>query len=434
MAGLLLGCLAAFAQIGGYGGPEILSRNGSNTGDRPGSRQGFQFYAGVYGDYETGLLPAVVNSQGHIADFPALYGIGLQFGVYGRRSWKRTTLGLDYYGNVRHYNANSFYDGSDHMFSMHVSTRATKRLTIYSTTSAGVFSAFYTGGPLLSADLISTPAYSIFDNRAYYLETGAGASYQVSSRLSFSANGTGFFIRRQSRQLVGLDGWGATGQVSYRLNKSRSIIGEYSRIHYDYPRGFGESEIDSITLGINQRLNRRWQLGLAAGASRIGTIGLEMIAADPLTAALFGVTSTIQAFQASTWMGIGTVMLNGQFRRSNFTFSAMQMPNGGNGVYLTSRATMINGIYTYTGIRRVSMYLSANYSSLRSIGQQSLGTFSYFSAGVGGSYRIRGSLEATTEFDTRDLQISQATGFARLSYRVMLGLNFHPGEIPISLR
>src|ERR1035437_9778736 len=118
MAALVFAGSSALAQMGGYSGPQILSRGGSNIGDRPGGSTGFQFYAGVYGTFETGLVPASVDAQGHVFNPAALYGIGARFGAYGRHAWRRTTLGLDYSGNVRHYNQNSYYDGSDHMVAM----------------------------------------------------------------------------------------------------------------------------------------------------------------------------------------------------------------------------------------------------------------------------------------------------------------------------
>lgn len=429
VAGLVFASFAALAQMGSYTGPSILSRGGGGTG-RGGAHEGIRFYAGVYGDYETGLIPASVDSQGRIINPPALYGIGVQFGAYGTRAWRHTTLGLDYMGDVRHYN-NAFYDGTDHMLGLRISTQVSHRLTVFSRTAAGTYSMYYPALPVFTAGLISTPGYNIFDNRTYYLETDAGVTYQLTNRLSFVADGTGFFVRYRAAQLVGVDGWGANGELRYRLNKTRTLLVDYGRVHFDYPRNFGETDMDNYMIGISQQLSRRWQVGVSVGASRLSTIGVEQIAADPVTAALFGVPITFRAFQDQIWIGAGQAAITGRFRHSSASLSVLQMPNGGNGVYLTSKSTSVNANYTYTGVRRASLYLYASYNSMSSVGQTQLGTYTFYSGGGGASYSLKTYLDANLNINTRNLQIDQTTGFGRLSYGITLGLNLHTGTFPI---
>ena len=432
MAGLVSVCMAAFAQIGGYSGPQILSRGGAPTGNRGGSHEGFSLYLGVYGSYETGIVPATVDAQGNITDPGGLYGIGLRWGAYGNRTWRHTTLGVDYSGVVRHYPSQSNYDGTDQVLGLQLDTQVSRRLTLYSRTSGGILSSYYAGGPAYSPNLISNPGYKPFDDRAYYLEMMAGAKYQVTSRLSFSVDGTGFFVRYRNNTLVGMDGWGANGMLTYRMTRTRSVVLEYARVHYDYVRGFGESDVDTGLLGISQALSRHWEFGLAGGASRVATIGLEQIATDPLTAALFGIPATVQAFNRQTWIPSGRAELTGRFRRSWLSIAVAQIPNGGNGVYLTSKSTAVYGNFTYNGIRRLSLYTNASYNAMQSIGQQSLGSYSYFTGGAGASYQIKRYLDANLDISGRNVNVVQTSGFARLGYRVYIGLNFHSGMLPIS--
>lgn len=431
---MLAACVCAVAQTGtgGYAGPSILSRGGSSAGDRSGATAGFQFYAGVTGSYETGIVPASVDSQGNIVDTGELIGVIGNVGAYGTKSWRRTTARLDYTGNFRHYSNNTYYDGMDHMVDLAVQTQLSRRLTLHSSTAAGTMSRYYIAGPGFASDLIANPNYAIFDNRAYYLQTVGGFTYQWSTRSSFSGAGDGFFVRRQSNALVGLNGYGAIGSYAYRMSRTRTIDLSYNYLHFDYPRGFGESDLHTYLLGIAQTLSKRWEIAVAGGVSQISTIGLEEVALDPVTAALFGTTTSVQAFSRSVLVGSGQANLVGTFKKSRMNIYYNQRPSAGNGVYLTSKQSAAGATYSYTGYRKASLSASVNYNSMTSIGQQELGSLSYVSGGVSASYKLLRSLEASAQYEARDLQIEQTGGFARLSYRIAFGLNYHPSEIPIS--
>ncbi len=437
IAALALGCLPACAQVAGYAGPQILSRGGGGpvVGDRGGSegaKTGFQFYAGVAGTYETGFVPAAVDAQGDIVNTTDLFGMVVNMGAYGRHRWRRTVLGLDYTGNFRHYNNNSSYDGSDHLLALSVTNQASRRLQLNMKTSAGTFSRYYVTGPTTANDLLSQPGYGVFDNRATYLETTAGFVYQLSTRLSLSGTGTGFTVRRQSKALVGLNGYSAQGTMAYRLNRTRTVDVSYSFTHYDYPKGFGETDLHNYAAGLSQGLGRRWEIAASAGVAQASTVGLEQVASDPITAALFGTQTTVRAFARTFYFGTGRATLKGTFKRSRAEIFYSQLPSPGNGIYLSSKQANAGGLYSYTGIRRASLSLGASYVRMGSIGQIQLGHYTYASGSVSASYKLWPTVEASTQFDTRNVQIDQTNGFARLSYRFTFGLNWHPGEIPIT--
>jgi hypothetical protein len=420
----------AWAQ-GGYAGPQVLSRGSRDIGQRPGRPAGFSVYAGLRGTYETGLIPAFVTDLGTVVSPRALFGVQADFGAYGRRTWRRTTLGLEYVGNARHY-SQQYFDGSDHMLRLDLFTQTSSHLEFFSRTAAGTVSRFYAGGPVSTVDLLGVPSYGIFDNRAYYLQNNTGFIYQSSPRLSFSASGIGIGVRRQSNSLVGLNGYGADGTMAYRLSRTRTIELSYNYLHYDYPRGFGDSDIHTYIAGIAQRLNRNWELAVGGGVTSLHTVGLESVAADPLTAALFGRSTTIQAFDRNVYLGAFRASLRGRFQNSSVELSYTQMPNPGNGIYLTSRQSAVTGSYRYTGLRRAAFSLFAGHSGMTSIGQSQLGTFNYTSTGVTGSYRLLRSLDATAQVEGRYIDIDQVGGFNRFSYRVSLALTWHPSEFPIS--
>lgn len=433
MACIGFACISVLAQSP-YSGPAILSRaTGTTTGERGAARTGFTFYAGASGSFETGVAPAAVDAQGKIINIPNLWGTYINLGAYGRHTWRHTTLGLDYSGNFRHYPDYSSLDGSDQMLGVSVSHQLSRRVQMYERTAVGTFSQYYVNGPVTATDLLSQPAYSVLDNRASYLEQNAGVVYMFTSRLSVSGAGSGFTVRRQSNALVGLNGYSAQGTMAYRLTRTRTVDLSYAFIHYDYPRGFGETDLHNYSLGVSQALGRRWQISVSGGVAQAFTVGTEEVAADPITAALFGTQTTVRVFSRTLLFGTARGDLSGTFRRSRVSFYYSQSPSPGNGIYLTSKQTNTGFSYSYSGIRRASVSASANYNRLSSLGQSQIGRFNYFSAGVGGSYKILPSVEAMMRFDSRNLQVDQSGGFSRLSYRILIGLNWHPGEFPITL-
>src|SRR5438309_183576 len=105
----------AFAQ---YGGPSVLSRGAMKTGQDAGLPLGFRYYAGVTGIYDNGLQPVSVGSDGKLVSVDNLYGVEAQMGVTGIRRWAHALLDLNYTAAYRHYNANSYLDGTDQILAL----------------------------------------------------------------------------------------------------------------------------------------------------------------------------------------------------------------------------------------------------------------------------------------------------------------------------
>jgi hypothetical protein len=421
---------------GSYGGPSVLSRGsgggGRGIGERGGRPPGFSAFAGGLGVYESGFVPASVNSEGQVVELGGIFGMQANLGAYGSKSWRRTTVGLDYSGNYRHYNANSFLNGSDHMLTLGVSNQVSRRVQVFSTSAAGTIARYYTGGNVLDSAAGGVANFGVFDNRAHYVQQNAGVSFAPNSRLTMTGTGNGWTVRRQSRSLVGVTGYGAEGNISYRLNRTRFLEGSYTFQHFDYVRDFGETDVHTAMAGLGQRIGRRWELSLSGGVSKVFTIGLEQVAADPLTAALFGRATSIQAFSRTIYFGAGQAALRGNFKTSNVEFTVSQLPTAGNGVFLTSKQVLMRSSYSYTGIRRASLSLSVLRMDMQSIGQSQLGTFQFVTAGAATSYKLTRSLEAVAQFEARNVSFSQASGFSRFSNRVAIGLNWHPSEFPVT--
>lgn len=427
----------AFAQFGssGYGGPTVLSRAGTNSGERQGEDTGFRYFAGVSGAYDSGLTPVSVDQTGKLVNVSGLYGVEGHLGVFGNRRFKHGKFGLDYDGNYREYSQNTYYNGSDHVFGMSGTYDVNKKLTLVSRNSAGSVSRSIGSvyGLVSSPEqLIGTPSTEIFDNRTYFLQTSESFIYSPTARLSYSGGGLGFFVRRRSAALVGMDGYGAFGDIAYRVSRATTVSAAYNYFHIDYPRAFGESDIQQVNLGYARTINKRWQIALAAGVFQVNTVGVTAVTLDPATAALFGVSRSIVAFDRTTLRPLGQVNIGGRYKTHGINLTYSRQPSAGNGVYLTSVSESANAQVDYTGIAHWTFYVSGGYTRLSSIGQ-TLGSFRTIIGATGVGYKLGRNLNLAARFDAREAQIVQFLGYSRLGSRSTITLDYSPGERPLNV-
>jgi hypothetical protein len=356
-------------------------------------------------------------------------------GAYGVHRWKQAQLGLDYRGDFRHYSQNSYYDGSDHQLTLGYTYQKSRRLFfdlqgIGGSLSYGIGSV--PGSVIgLPSSVVDQPTSLLFDNRTYFVEGSARVTYLLSSKTSISLGGEGFLVDRQSKSLIGTNGYGANAAVQHRLSRTTTIGAEYSRQHFQYPHLYGQSDVNSYQAVFGTQFGRRWTFSMQAGAFQTEVAGLQQVALDPSVAAIFGVASVTQTFYREDWFPSGGASLTRQFHRSSLTFSYSRTVLPGNGVYLTSRGDNALASYSYTGIRKVSLSVSGGEASLSSIGQTIPG-YRQFIGGAGGTYALTRPIHLTARYDWRHQDINYGT-YKPTSYRVTIGLQFSPGNIPLSM-
>ena len=435
IAGLLAS--VAEAQLSDYLGPSIMSRGAGDIGTRGGQNVDLRFFANLNVIYDSGFVPLATGTTGQIVDPGGLIGVEASIGAYGTHSWRRANLGLDYRGNYRHYNNQTYYDGSDQQLSLGYTYQKSRRLQLEFQGLAGTFSQGYGGvtSPGASTDVnggISPSSGLLFDNRSTFLQGGMDVTYLKSARNSFSVGGQGYDVMRQSKALVGMHGYMLHGTFEHRLSMNSSVGLTYSHIHYDFPRAFGESTADSLQLGYSTTFDRRrWTLRILGGGAQVEAEGLQTVALDPLVASILGVSTTVQTFYQRTIIPSVSGGLSRKFKSSNLGFSYSQGISPGNGVYLTSRQQMGGASFSYTGIRKTSLTAEGNYSSFSSLGQ-SLAPYRYFGGGGSVSYAMSHALHLTARYESRHQEIDLST-FQKNSYRMSFGIAFSPGDIPLSI-
>ena len=429
--------VAALAPVWGqrveYPGPTILSRGLGTLLQGGGELLKLRPYLSLTGVYDTGLTAVSVDPSGAIPS-TAGYGANVEFGVNGYHNWRRTLLGVDYRGSVRHYSAKTYYDGTNHSLSLGVTRRISQEWEFTLRQAAGTRTrdyGFYAGSAFFDPAYADVPSNELFDARTNYLSSLGDLTYAPNPRLSFSLGGNGMVVRRRSLSLAGVTGYGARADVQYRLGRSVSLGADYRYTHYDFTRSFGESDVHTAALDLSFELGRYWTLGLRGGGARVEALGLQRVAFDPIVAAIIGPGSGLEVFYRVNYVPSVGARLSRAFRRSSIAANAEAGVSPGNGIYLTTRTQSAGLGYSYTGFRRWHFGLSGNYSKYGSLGQ-ALGRYVSYSGGGGVSCQINDWIHVVGRYDARRQAVAQ-TVFRRVAHGVSLGIAFSPGPFPLSL-
>lgn len=432
-------CLAstALAQLGGgYLGPAVLSSGATGVGNRSGQQVDLRFYAGVNGVYDSSTQPVAINSQGQLITIGGLYGVEANIGIYGTHAWRTALLGVDYRGIFREYANDPTYSGIDQYLTLGYTWQQSRKVIWRAQVLGGILDDALGGigvepAVTSSAPSVVSPATLLFDSRSYYVQGGLDLTLQETARTSFTIGGQGFDVWRQSAALVGVEGYSAHGSIDHRLNKTTSVGIYYQRQHFNFPKVFGQADIDTGELYIGTKLGQFWTFTLRGGVFHSEVSGLQTVTLSPVVAALLGQSSTVQAYYRADIYPSGNVSLTRRFKTASMNFHYSQSVVPGNGVYLTSKADDGGASYSYTGIRKFDITISGAYDSLNSIGQ-SIKPYRTGTGGAGLTYTLPWSLHAVARYDYRYQEIESLI-YKHTGYRATLGLTWSPGKVPLSL-
>ena len=417
----------------GYSGPAILSR-GETPGAQTATPIAFRPYIGLSGIYDTGLVPVSVTSTGGIPSSD-LYGVELNLGAYTYHVWKHTTLGLDYRGDFRHYST-TYWDGTDQFLSLILTHRPTKRVTFTLRNQAGIYSlsSYSLSSPLGAVDpnYLQLPQNDIYDSRVIFAAVSGDLTYRLTHRLSFNIGGDGTLVRRQSTALYGMTGAVARGDLEYRLSRHSTLGADYRFTYFDYTRGFGNTDIQSVGFNYSTQFSPHVQLSARIGGARVESTSLTEVTLDPAIAALLGESVAIQAAYRLNYVPDMQVRLMDTFRRSQFTLEYLNQVVPGNGVYLTSRNNSGSASYSYSGVRHWNFSVGGSYGRMSTL-VQTIDGYTAYGAGVGITRDLGKGLHTVLRLDTRHYDIASTAAFTHTDYRASVGLNFSPGDVPLVL-
>ncbi len=425
-------CSTMTAQVANYLGPGVLSRGAGDIGTRAGQDVDLRFFVSATGIYDNGLQPYSVDGNGQLATVNGLWGTEVAAGAYGVHKFRHAKLGLDYKGTYRHYDQKSFYDGTDQILALGYTYQQSRRLIFDLRQVAGSVSqaTSFNGALPALTNAVVTPSSLLFDNRANFLQSTMDVNYVLSEHTVLTAGGDGFGIWRKAPGLAGTQGYQLHGSIQHRISQRTTVGISYEHVHFDYPKAFGQADINSFNGILATQLGRSWTANLKGGLYQAEVEGLQQVAVDPVITALLGITSTVQTFYQKSLFPQWNGSLTRRFQRSSLSFSYSNEVSSGNGVYLTSRSQTGTGGFSYSATRKWSFSANAGYSRLVGIGQN-LQPFSQVLGGASATYAISGPIHLIAQYDARHMDIVDAT-FRRTSYRATLGISFSPGDVPLS--
>jgi hypothetical protein len=423
-----------FAQ---YAGPAILSRGDAPTGIGA-SPISFRPYFEISGIYDTGLTGAGLNAQGELGSTSSP---GVQFagGISGTHSWRHTTIGLSYRGDINHFEKATYFDGSDQSLLLSVKHQFTRHIYLDLRESAGMFSTD-TGLSALQQTIAYDPAQSnlpttdFFDNRTLYLSTQADLIYQRSARLSFDFGGEGFINRRRSTDLYGVTGASARGDVQYRISRRSTIGANYNFTHYSFTRVFSGTYIHSFAGTYAIQLTKHLEFSGYAGVSYLDNTLEQVVPVSPAIAAILGITAGLAVSHTLSYVPNGSGRLSEQFHNGVAYISGGHTTTPGNGLFLTSTATYASAGYTYTGVRRWSLGATVDYNKSKTVGETVggvAGTYGGTNAMVSASRLITKSMHVVAAFNANRYDSPNFSLYNRTIYSARLGFGWAPGDVPL---
>ena len=421
-----------FAQ---YGGPAILAR-GEAPAAMSATQIDFRPFVSIGTSYDVGLNGISVDANGKLSSADSA-GIELGAGVSGMYSWKHTKIGLNYTANFSHYTQASYYDGTTQNLMLGITHQLSRHAVLTLNNTAALL-----GNNLVSPSLPSTiqfdpgttntPTNQFFDNRTMTLNSQAALTIQRSTRLSFSFGGEGFVTRYRSSALYGVTGAGAHGDLQYRLSRRSTIGARYSYTHYSFTGIFSSTDAHSVVGTYSIRLTRSLEMSGFGGVSRYETKFVQTVPIDPAVAILIGVSSALRVSYQTNYVPDLALRISQTVRKGTVFFSASYSLNPGNGLFLTSTATNVNGGYNYTGLRRWAISGSAVYNKSNSVGNV-IGAYGYYSAALSASRQVARYTHAIFAFNVRRYDSGDFVNYNTWSYGVRFSLAFSPGDVPLRL-
>ena len=416
----------------GYGGPSLLSRGGNQPGIRGRAPVNFNMYASVRGIYDTGLIAPQLNESGEL-EGQSVYGLQVEGGVYGGKDWRRHSLGIDYRGDYRHQPAIRGFSGANHALSFHTQHRLSRRFLLMLQQTGGTTNRAFGGfaAPTFGdLDRLGVPLSELFDVRIYYAQSAAVLSYQRSGRTTLFAGADGFFIKRKNLALINGQGVRAQGGWSYRVSRRTTLVANLQYLRFEYPRVYAKSDMYGAGMGFQRILTRNLQLEVFGGAYYINSSGVQEVELSPEVAAILGRPTGTVAFVRSDTPPLVEATLSYTQERGKAYVSAANGVNAGNGVFLTTSRTTVNGGYSYSGIRKLSLGVSAGWARSASVALD-LPSFEMWQAGGGFSYRFAEHFSLMGQLDRRFFGSDEIQG--RSGTSVTIGLAYTPSRFPISI-
>ena len=423
----------ASAQIGGFGS-NTIGGGGVREARIGRGGEGIRPFASISEAYDTAAgNPTSLN--GNFETQPS-YGVEAGFGAYGTKSWRRTAIGLNYRGDYVHYAKTSFQNGSNQILSLALTHQFDKKWSAQIDVAAGstnrIFGALQSYIPF-DANFNSTPTNEVLNSRTNYGQVGAHATYDANRRFGIRFGGTTITTRRATKGLAELQGYSTDAEVFRVLSRSTRITGGYQFNHYHFLGSFGASDIHSVSLKLDRRINRDWRATVGVQAYRVESLGAVVVSLAPEIAALFGRSQGLEAFYRIDKIPGYKAALNYKKKQVFLDFSGELTVAPGNGIFLTSKQTNVSTSLSYTAEKVWNIGINSGYTRYNSI-TRNLEPYNAFLIGGGVTRKMPwlGS-HIFLRADARKFDQANLTTIKQSGYRISGGIGFSPRAVPLSL-
>lgn len=380
------------------------------------------FVNGVYDSVEQNL-----GSASNLSGF----GYSLGGSVSASKAFSNSLLSLSYRGEYRNYPSGFGGTGTNQNLNLIYTKRLGRRWEVSFNEGAGIM--LY-NSIAYNIDPAAPPLANPFSPSTRFLQSSVTATYQQSARLSYTLSGNFFLNRYSYGGATGSTGGIFSGSATYVLSLRTSVSATYSHDEFRYQFGGGASSINGVSGTVSHTFGRLWLVKVSAGGSHISTAGLYRIPVlindngvlIPAFAQIpYSVDKTIPTFQGSVTHPLG---------RFNLTVSASHGVSPGNGTYLTSSNTAVNGYVTRNFNREAVLTFSGGFNSLKSVAAaQGLNqAFKQSTATVFYSRVLMPHISGEVSYSLIDYSnLSSYSG--RLDNRFTFGVSFSLKNVPTTL-
>ncbi len=352
--------------------------------------------------------------------------------ISASKSFSDSLLSVNYHGGYRQYPSGLGSSGTNQNLSLLYNKHFGPRWTLSFQNAAGIMlydSVAY------NTNLSVPPLNNPLSPSTRFLQSSVTATYRWSQRLTFSATGN-FFLNRYSESVygqAGVTGGIYSGSATYELTARTSIAGTYTHDDFFYQGAAGTSHINGLSASLIHTFGRGWMAKFSGGASHISTAGIYQLPVliDNGSGQLvpgfvlvpYDTKKFIPTFEAS---------LRHNFRILNISMTALHGVNPGNGTYLTSSNTAVNGYASRAFGRTASLTVSGGYSRISTIAEGIGESFSQTSLTAQYSRVLFSHLSGYTSYSL--LRYSQISNFSSTTdNRFTFGVAFSLKNVPFTL-
>ncbi|MEJ7606055.1 MAG: hypothetical protein WKF37_07260 [Bryobacteraceae bacterium] len=424
-----------YAQQQGYGGPSLLSRGGNRAGQRGRAPADITYYVALRGFADTGLTAVAVDAAGQVQKLSTT-GTQIEVGLYGAKNVRKGLLGVDYRGDYRKSfgsRRSGQFNGTNQALSLDYQKRLSQRVLINLRQTGGTTNRAFGGfvAPAFSdLDSLGIPTNQVFDSRTYFSQTSLIAAVQKSARLAFAFNVDGFFVKRADPALIGNQGYRTGAQFEYRLSTRTSVGAGYNFSEYKHPRIVGGSTINTVQVMFRHRVGPNLDILLSGGANRIDSTGSQRVVLSPEISAILGRRDGVQGFRRVAYSPQVEATVQYRLQHSALRAGYTGGVNPGNGIYATSRQSILRVGYSYAGIRKIALAASAGYSRNGSVGL-TLQDYTSVQGGVGITRKLTEYISFSSQIDYRSFSAGTLQG--REGFALTMGFTVSPSRLPLAI-